>query len=71
MNITNKGEDIVKKLANDERMIKFVFKTGNPIINNYDFYKRFGTLYDLFYDLISETIRIKKAVKEQSEMIRK
>ena len=47
------------------------FKTGNPITNNYDFYKRFGRSYDLFYDLISETISIQKAVKEQNEMITK
>ena len=45
------------------------FKTGNPIINNYDFYKRFGTLYDLFYDLISKTKSIKKAAKVQSQII--
>ena len=74
MNITAKGEDILNKLANDERMINcknLFFKLGNPTINNYDFYKRFGTLYDLFYDVISEKIRLKRAVIEHNEMIKK
>ena len=74
MNITAKGEDILKKLANDERMINcknLLFKSGNSTINNHDFYKRFGTLYDLLYDLISETKTIKTAVIEQNEMITK
>ena len=47
------------------------FKTGNPTIDNYDFLKRFGTLYDLFSDLISESISIKKAARKQNEMIKK
>ena len=74
LNITAKGEDILKKLGNDERMINcrnFFVKPGNPAIDNYDFFKRFGTLYGLLYDLISETINIKKAAKEQNEMIKK
>ena len=68
MNISAKGEDIIKKLATDERMINYenlFFKTGNPAIDDYDFLKRFGTLYDLFYDLISETISIKKQQKNK------
>ena len=64
MNITNKGENILKKLANDKRIINYknlFFKTGNPSIDNYDYYKGFGTLYNLF----------KRAVTEQSETITK
>ena len=48
-----------------------LFKTGYPAIDNYDFLKKVGTLYDLFYDLISEKISIKKAAIEQNEMITK
>ena len=42
MNISAKGEDILKKLATDERMINYenlLFKTGTPAIDNYDFLK--------------------------------
>ena len=66
INITAEGADILKKLANDERMINYenlFFKTGSPATGNYDFLKRFGTLYDLFYDLISEIISTKKVGK--------
>ena len=55
MNITNKGEDILKKLARDERIINLdnlIFKTGDLIIGNCDFVKRFRTLYELFSELI-------------------
>ena len=74
MSITAEGEDNLKKLANDERMTNYenlFFKTGNPAIDNYDFLKRFDTLYDLFYDLICEAISIKKAAKEKNEMLKK
>ena len=57
MNLTDKGEDILKKLANDERMVKYnnlFFKAGILTISNYDFLKRFGTLYDLFLDLVKQ-----------------
>ena len=40
-----------------------LFKTGNPIIDNFDFFKRFGTLYDLLTDLLNRkisTIKVKK-----------
>ena len=50
MNINAKGEDILKKLARDERIIDYknlIFKTGNLIIVNYSFLERFDTLYDL------------------------
>ena len=50
---------------------ELLFRIGNPTINNYGFLKRFGTLYDLYSDLISEAISTKKAVKEQNEMIKK
>ena len=38
--------------------------TGNPISKNFDFFKRFGTLYDLLNDLINEKINILNATKE-------
>ena len=71
MNIIAEGEDILRKLANDERMIKYknlIFKTGNPA---YDFLKRFGTLYDFLIYLLNERTDIIKVSKEQSEMIKK
>ena len=73
INITNKADDILKTSANGERMINynFFFETGNLSINNYDFYKKLGTLYDLFYDLITEKISFKKTVIEKNEMIKK
>ena len=30
------------------------FEPGDPIIKNFDFLKRFGTLYDLLLDLLNE-----------------
>ena len=42
------------------------FKTGNPIIKNYDFLKMFGTFYDLLLDLLNEGISTIEAAKEQS-----
>ena len=51
MNFTDKG--ILEKHANDERMINYNFflkKAGNPIIGNFNFLKRFGTLYTLLID---------------------
>ena len=42
MIFTTKGENILKKVAEDERLINYnnlFFKTGDPIINNYDFLK--------------------------------
>ena len=73
MNFTDKGKDILKKLARDERMINydhFLFKTGDPIIANYDFLKRFGTLHNLLIDLLNEKISTLKVVKGQNEMIK-
>ena len=51
---TNEGENILKKVARGERIIKnnnFFFKTGDPIIKKIDFLKRFGTfmIYCLVY----------------------
>ena len=73
MNFTDKGKDILKKLARDERMINYdnlLFKTGDPIIANYDFLKRFGTLHNLLIDLLNEKISTLKVVKGQNEMIK-
>ena len=74
MNISFKGENILKKLANDERIINYnnlFFRSGNLTIDNYDFLKRFGTLYDFLIDLLNEKIHIFKATKEQSEITKK
>ena len=58
----------LKKLAkNEEEWIDYdnlffnlFFKTGNRT-KNFDFLKRFGTLYDLLIDLLNEQISIKEA----------
>ena len=44
------------------------FKTGNPIINKFDFLKGFGWLYDLLIDLLSESITINGTKQEQEQM---
>ena len=70
----NEGKNILKKLARDERMTNYnslSFKTGNPVINNFDFLKRFGTLYDLLLDLLKEEIDTDKALREKNETIKK
>ena len=70
VNFTKKGDAVLKNVANDERMINYnnlFFKTGNSFIDNFDFLKRFGTLCDLLFDLLSGKISIKK--KEQNEML--
>ena len=74
VNISFKGENTLKKLADDERIInykKLFFKSGSPAIDNYDFLKRFGTLYDLLIDLLNENISLNKATEEQLEIIKK
>ena len=71
-NIGPEGEDVLKKLADDERNINYknlFFKLGNSAIANYDFFKRFGTLHDLLIDLLNEKISLKKAAIEQNEII--
>ena len=55
INIDSKEENTLQKLADDERNINYknlLFKSGSPAIDNSDFFKRFGTLYDLI-DLLS------------------
>ena len=49
----------------------FLFKPGNPTIDNYDFLERFGTLHEFLIDLLNERIGIIKGTKEQNEMITK
>ena len=42
MNFSNAARNILKKVASDERMINYqslIFKTGDLIINNFDFLK--------------------------------
>ena len=71
MNFTNQTKNILKKAASNERMINhnnLVFKTGDPNLKNFDFLKRFGTLHDLYIDLLYEEITTNKAVKEQNEI---
>ena len=71
MNFTDEGKNILKKTDINERMINYnnlIFKTGNLIIKNFDFLKRFGTLYDLLIDLLSEEISTLEAAKERGEM---
>ena len=49
MNVSDKGYDILKYLARDERMINYdnpFFTTGLCDIEKFDFLKRFGTLPD-------------------------
>ena len=70
----DEGKNILKKLARDERMINYnslFFKTGNPVINNFDFLERFGTLYDILLDLRKEKVDTDEALREQIEMITK
>ena len=47
------------------------FKPGDPIIKKFGFLKRFGTLYGLLIDLLSEEISTLKAAKEQDDMLKK
>ena len=47
----------------------FFFKTGDPIIKNFDFLKRFGTLHELLIDLLNEKVKTFRATKEQEELI--
>ena len=74
MNIDSKGENILRKLADDERNIDYktlLFESDSPAINNYDFFKRFGTLYDFLIDLLNERINLNKTAIKQNEMIKK
>ena len=70
MNISIEGKNILKKLADDERNIKYK-NSDNPAINNYYFFKRFGTLYDLLIDLLSDKISLRKVKIDQNEIITK
>ena len=72
MNFTNQTKNILKKAANNERMINhnnLVLKKGDPNLKNFDFLKRFGTFHDLSIDLLYAEITTNKAVKEQNEII--
>ena len=74
MNITIKGRDVLRKVADNENGIKYgnlFFKSGIPTINNYDFLKRLGTLYDFLIDLLNKKTTLKKAVLEQKEKMNK
>ena len=64
--------NILENLARDERMINYsnlLFKTGSPVIGNFNFLKNFGTLHDLLVDLLKEKIDTDEALEEQSEII--
>ena len=70
MNFSNAARNILKKVASDERMINYqslIFKTGDLIINNFDFLKRFGALYSLLIHFIIEKIAINEAKQEQED----
>ena len=70
---TDNRKNIFKKVPKDERRINYnnlFFKTGNSIIRNFDFFKIFGSLYDLFIDLLNEKNTL-KATKEQNKMMKK
>ena len=73
MNFTSEPKNILKKAATDERMIhhnNLFFKTGDPIIKNFDFLKKIWYIA-WFIDLLNEKISTDKAVKEEDEMIKK
>ena len=73
MNFTSEPYNILKKAATDERMIhhnNLFFKTGDPIIKNFDFLKKIWYIA-WFIDLLNEKISTDKAVKEEDEMIKK
>ena len=43
INLSVIGEKILKIFTDDERLIKYnnlFFKSGNPIVSNYDFFKK-------------------------------
>ena len=46
------------------------FKTGDPIIKNFDFLKKIWYIA-WFIDLLNEKISTDEAVKEEDEMIKK
>ena len=74
VNITIKGKYILKKVANDERIISYknlLLKSGNRTIDNYDFFLIFGALYDLLINLLNMKISFKKAALQQKEMVNK
>ena len=50
---------------------KFFFKSSNFLIDNYNFFKKFGKFYDLLIDLLNMNINLKKAALEQKEMLDK
>ena len=73
-NFTDKRKNIFKILITVEKMTNcnnLFSKTGDSIISNFDFLKRFGTLYDLLLVLLNEKISTLEAPKEQEEMINK
>ena len=70
MNLSIKRKNILRKLADDEKNINYknlFFKSGNPAIDNYDFLKRFGTLYDILIDLLNEKISLNEKSKNRAK----
>ena len=47
------------------------FKTGDPVIKNFDVLKRFDALHDLSTDLFNKEISALEAAKEQNKKIEK
>ena len=74
INFTNKGENILKKVATDERMINYdnlFFKQVILVLIILIFFKRFDTSYDLLINLLREKKSTNVAAKERNEMVDK
>ena len=70
-NFSDKRKDILKKFSKDERLINYYnlfFKSGLISVENLDFFKRFGTLYDLLIDLLNEKMSINEVIFDQNRM---
>ena len=54
-NFTLNGKNVITDIANEEQNINYnnlIFRSGEPSIKNFDFLKRFWTLYDLLINLL-------------------
>ena len=57
LNFINKRINILENVVDYEKMINYgnlFFITGNSSNENFDFLKRFGTLYNLLIDLLNK-----------------
>ena len=67
MNFTEKGEDILKKVAEHKKLINCFLKQVILTLKKI-FLKRFPMLYDLLLSLLNKEISTIKAAKEQDEI---